>query len=335
MQAQWQRDLVLTDTLRLLGDIRSIAEVPAAVQRLEEAQEWPQAVSQLLEGCNKLAREELAGVGALRELREELGRRRSALQETLLAEVEARLYRLDPGTQASSSGGSAEAEAPSAAATAGTRLMRRTTSSSNDGEASLAAAGAGLAGCTLPRAVSAAPGGGMVLTTRPSHRRMASGLPALGPLGPGSAVPSTAALSTADGHLVLTEVPLFTLVDCIAQLGGVQEAQVALRQHMPRQLRALVGRALDAFPAARWLPPQEQPAAAQERQRGSEGGQAQPSIPPEVVATAQALMEHVLSCCLQVRLAGGCRWVLACTCPAALSWKCAHRGLFRGPTFPM
>ena len=40
------------------------------------------AVSVLLDGCNKLARQELQAVGALAELREEMGRRQATLQDS-------------------------------------------------------------------------------------------------------------------------------------------------------------------------------------------------------------------------------------------------------------
>ena len=92
------------------------------------------------------------------------------------------------------------------------------------------------------------------------------------------------------------------LVDCVAQLGGLHEAQAALRRRMPRQLAALISRALDSFPASQRLPPSQY---AQEQQRsGGAAGAAGPgddiSVPPAVAGVAQALLEHVLGTCLQV-----------------------------------
>eukprot|EP00887_Chlorella_sp_A99_P002121 scaffold21.g2121.t1 len=304
MQAQWRRDLMLTDTLRLLGDIRSVSEVPAAVARLEEGQEWPAAVAQLLDGCNKLARAELAGVGALRELREEMGRRRVALQAGLLAEVEARLYDLDSAAAGAQRGGVGEGAVARPGAEAGVvpRLAlgaaRRSTSGSGDGDG--ASPGGSLSvrmggGAALLRTASAGradPSAGLLPSGRPSHRRAASSLPVLGPA-------PAAGLAAPEGHLVRTELPLSALVDCIAQLGGVQEMQATLRQRMPRQLAAVVSRAVELFPAERWLPPQDSEQLPP-TQRGAGGTQCHPTIPPEVVAAAQGLMEHVLGCCLQV-----------------------------------
>jgi hypothetical protein len=231
--AQYQRDQMLSDTLRLLDDIQACLQVPARLQRLEEGREWPLAVSLLLDACNKLARQELAGVGALRELGEEMGRRRDALQDSLVAELEARAYRTappgaaaalagrqgDPGALAGS-GGAAAAGVPRLALSA---LQPR--SSSQEGELS---AGAGnLSGRGLPPrapppgplgrtaswgwdgcAAGAAAAGGAAgdqlaslvsLPRRPTHRR-AQTLGALAAAAPG--------LTSVDGHLVEAELPL-------------------------------------------------------------------------------------------------------------------------------
>lgn len=107
MVAQYQRDLTLTDTLRLLDDIQSCVDVPARVQRLQENKEWSIAVSVLLDGCNKLAREELQAVGALKELVLEMGRRRGALLGSLVSELEGRVYRLDGMLAPAGTGGTA------------------------------------------------------------------------------------------------------------------------------------------------------------------------------------------------------------------------------------
>lgn len=91
-------------------------------------------------------------------------------------------------------------------------------------------------------------------------------------------------------------------MDCIAQLGGLHEAQAALRRHMPAQLRLVVARAVAAFPASQRLGPQDKrDTLGQQQQRaGTAGGEEGISVPPAVAAAAQALVEHVLGCCLQV-----------------------------------
>lgn len=91
-------------------------------------------------------------------------------------------------------------------------------------------------------------------------------------------------------------------MDCVAQLGGLHEAQATLRRRMPRQLAAVISRALDSFPASQRLPPGQYD---QEQQRsagaaGSAGLGDDISVPPAVAGTAQALLEHVLGACLQV-----------------------------------
>ena len=75
------------------------------------------------------------------------------------------------------------------------------------------------------------------------------------------------------------------------------------------QLRGAILRALELFPASRALPHDERYALAAAA-GGRHGGAGAPSgapVPPEVAATAQALVEHVLGCCLQVGGVGG-RW---------------------------
>lgn len=77
------------------------------------------------------------------------------------------------------------------------------------------------------------------------------------------------------------------------------------------QLRGAILRAIELFPAAKHLLHDEryQHAAAAALHSGGAGGSGsgagggayEPLIPPEVAAAAQALVEHVLSCCLQVR----------------------------------
>lgn len=196
------------------------------------------AVSVLLDGCNKLAREELQAVGALRELAEEMGRRRAGLQASLVAELEARVYRLEGGPAAV--GGMAAGMAGSGApgteggADGGGRpgvprlllaspsIQRR--SSSNEGEYSGAAGN--LSGrslpprppggpAALPRVGSWSREGGLAgaasaggdalgslasLPRRPVHRRAQT----LGGLMPAAA----SGLTAVDGHLVEAELPL-------------------------------------------------------------------------------------------------------------------------------
>ena len=123
-------------------------------------------------------------------------------------------------------------------------------------------------------------------------------------------------------------------MDCVAQLGGLHDAQQALRRHMSHQLRLVVSRALDCFPASQRLPPrdnlQQQQHLQQQQQQAaaSLSGQADISVPPEVAATAQALLEHILGCCSQVgrqrgALAGQGRPAATC---AVLLTRWQHMG---------
>lgn len=193
------------------------------------------AVSLLLDGCNKLARQELQAVGALRQLAAEMGRRRAALLAGLVSELEGRVYRLEgPGTPlAAGAAGPAGADAaalPAAAAGsegrpgvprlplppgAPTTLLQRRNSSQ---EAEWSAAAGNLSARGLPprppaaalaRTASwgreqASPVGDTLsslasLPRRPTHRRAQT----LGGL-----MPAASGLTAVDGHLVEAELPL-------------------------------------------------------------------------------------------------------------------------------
>lgn len=188
------------------------------------------AVSVLLDGCNKLARQELAAVGALRELREEMGRRRAALQASLVAELEGRVYRLEPSAAGADAGALAAAAGDGGGAGGAPPVPRlllsspsfQRRSSSQEGEHSSAAGN--LSGRALPprppalgrtgswgrdmaaAAAGLSPAGGgdtlgslASLPRRPMHRR-AQTLGGLMPAGGG--------LTAVDGHLVEAELPL-------------------------------------------------------------------------------------------------------------------------------
>ena len=88
----------LSDMLRLLNDVQAATSRALAVS--PPTDNCSLAVSSLLEVCNLLARSELSRVGALNELREDIGLRRSSIQADLLSRIEDWVY--DTGTHASS-----------------------------------------------------------------------------------------------------------------------------------------------------------------------------------------------------------------------------------------
>lgn len=95
LNAQWQRSLSLAASLSLLNDIQAVVQIPERIDAavLEKVcgcchcphhsyvtlrvsgaeQDWPNAVQLLLEAGQRLAREEMREVGALRKLRGDLG----------------------------------------------------------------------------------------------------------------------------------------------------------------------------------------------------------------------------------------------------------------------
>ncbi|GAB4819189.1 hypothetical protein N2152v2_006235 [Parachlorella kessleri] len=339
LSQQWQRHITLSDTLRLLDDVQAVAQLPARLHKLEEGKEWVAAVALLLDGCNKLARQEMSRVGALAELKEEMGRRRASLQASMVEELEARIYKLDPpaAAAASTGGGQAGGAASNGAGVPGsaTGPSHRRTSSGSDPAAAAAMAGGGSLGSQGAGALAPAPSGwgqavdlltapsGLPpaqLPRRPLHRRAHTANVA-------SLSNPSAGLAVVDGHLVDPDVPLPTLVDCLAQVGGVEDAQRVLRKHMPQRIRGVILRALELFPTSQHLPHNAQylaPPHQQQRHGRAAAGLGLPStsaagrssssgggggggpcggeltVPPELAATAQSLVEHVLGCCLQV-----------------------------------
>ena len=194
-------------------------------------------MSVLLDGCNKLAREELASVGALAELTEEMGRRRAALQASLVAELEGRVYRLDaPAANGDDAGGDDAGSLLPGGGGGGAggggggvpRLllsspsMQRRPGSSGSQEAEHSSAAGNLSGRGLPprppsalgRTPSFGKDGGLAALAGPGGDA-APGLPAM-PRRPvhrraqtlGGLMPAGAGLTAVDGHLVDPELPL-------------------------------------------------------------------------------------------------------------------------------
>ena len=117
-------------------------------------------------------------------------------------------------------------------------------------------------------------------------------------------------------------------------LGGLHDAQAALRRRMPRQLRLVISCALDSFPAAQRLPPDEYAGDARGEAVAAGGGQ-EISVPPPVAATAAALLEHVLAMLhaggwgmwhwwLRRRITGAASVLTPPTCAVALTALCAR-----------
>lgn len=92
MQQQWRRSVTLDETCTLLADVQTLVDIPPRIQKLEEAEDWSAAAVLLLEGCNRLARQEVSKIGALRDLKKDMGVRRSVLLQAVVAELERRVY---------------------------------------------------------------------------------------------------------------------------------------------------------------------------------------------------------------------------------------------------
>eukprot|EP00873_Tetraselmis_striata_P042467 jgi/Tetstr1/462731/TSEL_007694.t1 len=92
LQAQWRKNITFSDTIRLLDDIQSIVELPEQIRALEKDKDWTEAIALLLEGCNKLARDELSKVEGLSTLRKDMVELRQSLQDNILQELQRRIY---------------------------------------------------------------------------------------------------------------------------------------------------------------------------------------------------------------------------------------------------
>ncbi len=260
----YRRELMLSDVQRLLEDIQAAVTVPEKVRRLQRQGEWSLAVTTLLDGCNKVAREELLGVGALRTLRDDLSQLRESLLATLTAEIERCVYdshgsfnhRNTRGLGGGGGGGGMFNTPP--------RTILKNSILGDGG--SISASGS----MTMPRlrrhgsSYLESPMNSGVLQPdaspmrRPTHRRAATygaaGTAGFGSFsGLGTIRSAGGFIMSGDGHFVDSEVSLTTLVSCVAQLGGVQAALRSLRSHMPSKIRAIIAEVLDSFPRSQWL----------------------------------------------------------------------------------
>jgi len=92
LEAQWQKSIMLADTLQLMDDVQAAAELPDRICELEKHKEWEEAVGLLLQGAGKLARQELRQVEGLINVRKEMAERRRSLQEAIVAELQRQVY---------------------------------------------------------------------------------------------------------------------------------------------------------------------------------------------------------------------------------------------------
>ncbi|CAL5223746.1 g6307 [Coccomyxa viridis] len=220
LQQHWRRGITMGDTVRLLSDINSIVDTPQRLQKLEEAKEYETAVTLLLESCNKLARLEFERVGALRDMKRNMATRRNVLHKMIVQEAEERVFTSVSNLKTGAGGADNdedEEDADSKALLRNDSLLAMLTSNklqeiatprSRDPLSSSAAAGYSLG----------AKAGGL------DWMSMHKGSPEL--------------------HKPAGSLPLAKLVECLQKLGGVGEAQLTFRRHMPTQVRNVILRAL-------------------------------------------------------------------------------------------
>jgi len=215
--------LMLGDMVRLLQDVQSAVAVPAHVRELQDSGDWALAVNTLLEGCNKVAREELIGISALKQLRDELSRRRNALVTAITIELEKRTYIDGVGSSA-------------ALWTAGPHTPLRTRMRIPTGPNTAPRPTRTLSFTSTEGIVGAdqCNRSAAFEVQRPLHRRAATYAAGTPPGIHASLVDDADAFT---GHLLESEVSLNTLVSCCAQLGGVPVVLESLRSRMPTKVR--------------------------------------------------------------------------------------------------
>jgi hypothetical protein len=260
------------------------------------------AVSTLLDGCNKVAREELLGVGALRTLRDDLSHLRESLLATLIAEIERCVYNVSPNSRSRGGGGGGGG----ILSTPPRSIMKSSNGGGDDGSGgNITAAGS----MTMPRlrrpgsSLFESPNnsGDRILEAspmrRPTHRRAATYAGAAGTAGFGSFSGlgtmnniGSGFIMSGDGHLLDPEVSLNTLVTCVAQLGGVHAALRSLRSHMPSKIRSIIAEVLNSFPRSQWLAEEGKQTTATAGQRKRDAATA---------STTSTIIDMISSRCLK------------------------------------
>ena len=217
------QDIVLSETIRILGDVETASLVPDKVAVLEEKEEWTEAVRILVDGCNRVAREELQDISALEHVRLQLVECRISLLGTLIAQLKEQV--LEMGERHRPSHGKTGPMAESPIGTYGARHLA---------------------------------GGGDRSVSREKHRVQQNPIQvnSIGPsqLGKGSTMEqlesssfgrqnreinfnATGTSVAPTGHLLRPDTGVNVLVACIAQLDGVDKAMESLRTSLPHLLR--------------------------------------------------------------------------------------------------
>lgn len=227
LRALYHQDLMLKDMQRLLRDALSVSSLPERIDTLMKKNNWSQATSLLVQGCNVLARDEMVKVQGLWHLRDELANRRTKLLEILTSQLERHVYErskvdLHPNMSVG--------RLPGRSVPRPTRPLHRQ-------------------GSDLLAAAASTPLGGNETLQTPlfsKHKRSATYA------GPGERIFLNPAPTPPAGHLHFpsrqeglgelhgdTE-DVVVAADCIAQLGGIALVLVSLRSQMPARVRKVI-----------------------------------------------------------------------------------------------
>lgn len=92
LRQQWCRSVKLDFAVKIVDHVAEVLEVPAKIDGFQKQQDWPKAVNALIEGCGKLCQEELSKIHALRKVKDDLGARWRMLQSQICTEILRRVY---------------------------------------------------------------------------------------------------------------------------------------------------------------------------------------------------------------------------------------------------
>ncbi|KAL6779653.1 SEC8 [Auxenochlorella protothecoides x Auxenochlorella symbiontica] len=244
----WQRHMLAAETLRLLGDVEAVLAVPSRLADLQQSKSWSAAVSTLVDACDRLARAELAGVGALHPARQGMAAARASLVGALVAELEAHLAAAADAAAAAEAAASVSLGAGAAAAPgtpwaapagAAPRLrsqaiatpLRSQAATPLRPAASSLALGSSLSARGLASGTWAAAATGSGTPVRPTHRRTRT-YASPGGLDRGHLHGGPAADAAAQ------------LTRCLGRLGAAGEARAALRAGLAHAMHGAVARAV-------------------------------------------------------------------------------------------
>ncbi|GMH35477.1 hypothetical protein BSKO_03345 [Bryopsis sp. KO-2023] len=257
LRQQWSRSVQLDCTSQILEDVQAVVDVPAKIDAFQMKKDWPQAVGVLIEGCGRVCREELTKIHGLRKIKDDLGARWKMLQAQITGEIQHRVYETEIK----------DLQGVHPLAARGHRLPHRRLGSSSAGH-----------------------------TPRHSHN------PSLGSESSlrGSSFSLRRRLSETEGlekDEVSVTLSIRDLVDCLAQMGSIQELKETISRTMATKVKGAIVRSITSIESGKGT--QSDGALGASVAGSTLHGV---SIPPEVSIATQNLLQCVSARVYQILL---------------------------------